>query len=271
MWSQAEVAVSPRYQEIYEALRHQIVDGTYQPGDELPPETVLMDQWQVSRGPIRQALYKLRTEGFIYTTRGRPARVRRPHSPTQTLSSFTPFSQWALTTGREPGNHTISVARTRVTAEIAEALQIGVDDFLIEVVRLRTLDGIPALLERSRFTTDVGASLFDFDPDKGSITDHLVDEGVQFASMRHELDAVAADATDAKHSRSIRGHRSCESGAPVTTRRPTVRVLRRPLSPRPGDVLDHEHDDRRRTRVRPAARAAVSAWGVRSCRRPRRR
>lgn len=167
MWSQAEVAVSPRYQEIYEALRHQIVDGTYQPGDELPPETVLMDQWQVSRGPIRQALYKLRTEGFIYTTRGRPARVRRPHSPTQTLSSFTPFSQWALTTGREPGNHTISVARTRVTAEIAEALQIGVDDFLIEVVRLRTLDGIPALLERSRFTTDVGASLFDFDPDKG--------------------------------------------------------------------------------------------------------
>ncbi|MGX7697039.1 GntR family transcriptional regulator [Gordonia polyisoprenivorans] len=214
MWSEAEVAVSPRYQEIYEALRHQIVDGTYQPGDELPPETVLMDQWQVSRGPIRQALYKLRTEGFIYTTRGRPARVRRPHSPTQTLSSFTPFSQWALTTGREPGNHTISVSRTRVTAEIAEALQIGVDDFLIEVVRLRTLDGIPALLERSRFTTDVGASLFDFDPDKGSITDHLVDEGVQFASMRHELDAVAADATDAEALQ-------IDSGAPLLRERRT--------------------------------------------------
>ncbi|MFW0793213.1 GntR family transcriptional regulator [Gordonia sp. CPCC 205515] len=189
--------MSPRYQEIYESIRGQILTGEYQAGDELPPETALMEQWQVSRGPIRQALYNLRTEGLIYTTRGRPARVRRPHQPTQTLSSFTPFSQWAVTTGREPGNHTLSVARTRCSAEIADALQISEDDFIVEIVRLRTLDGSPALLERSRFTTDVGSSLFDFDPDIGSITDHLTDHGVQFASMRHELDAVAADSVDA--------------------------------------------------------------------------
>lgn len=56
------------------------------------------------------------------------------------------------TTGRMPGNHTLSVARTRVPAEIADALQIDQDGFLIEVVRLRTLDATPALLKRSRFT-----------------------------------------------------------------------------------------------------------------------
>ncbi|MGV9709919.1 GntR family transcriptional regulator [Gordonia sp. NPDC003424] len=190
--------MSPRYQEIYESIRAQILSGEYQPGDELLPEATLMERWQVSRGPIRQALYKLRTEGLISTTRGRPARVRRPHQPTQTLASFTPFSQWAVTTDRQPGNHTLSVARTRAGAEIADALQISEDDFIIEVIRLRTLDGSPALLERSRFTTDVGQSLFDFDPDTGSITDHLVDNGVKFASMRHELDAVAADAVDAE-------------------------------------------------------------------------
>ncbi|MGW5521483.1 GntR family transcriptional regulator [Gordonia sp. NPDC003950] len=188
---------SPRYMEVYDALRSQIADGELAPGDELPAETALMDQWQVSRGPIRQALYKLRTEGYIHTSRGRPARVRRPHRPTQTLSSFTPFSQWAVATGRRPGNHTLTVARTRTTAEIADALSITADDFIVEVVRLRTLDGVPALLERSRFTLDAGASLFDFDPDTGSITDHLVEHGVQFASMRHEIDAVGADPVDA--------------------------------------------------------------------------
>lgn len=189
--------MSPRHQEVYEAIRAQILDGEYQPGDELPPETALMEQWKVSRGPIRQALYNLRAEGLIYTTRGRPARVRRPHQPTQTLSSFTPFSQWAADTGRKPGNHTLSVARTRAGAEIADALAIAEDDFIVEVVRLRTLDGTPALLERSRFTVDSGSTLFGFDADHGSITDHLVDHGVQFASMRHELDAVAADQADA--------------------------------------------------------------------------
>ncbi|MDL9947121.1 GntR family transcriptional regulator [Gordonia sp. ABSL11-1] len=190
--------MSPRHQEIYQVIRAQIVDGKYRPGDELPPETALMEEWKVSRGPIRQALSNLRSEGLIYTTRGRPARVRRPHQPTQTLASFTPFSQWALPSGREPGNHTLSVSRRRADGEVADGLQLDEGAFIVEVVRLRTLDGVPALLERSRFTLDTGQSLFEFDADKGSITDHLVDVGVEFASMRHELDAIAADATDAE-------------------------------------------------------------------------
>lgn len=189
--------MTPRHQEIYEYLRTQIDDGTYRPGDELPPETALMEQWKVSRGPIRQALNNLRAEGLIHTTRGRPARVRRQPQPTQTLASFTPFSQWAITSGRRPTNHTVSVGRVRAGAETADALHLDEDAFVVEVVRLRCLDGTPALLERSRFTVDVGQSLFEFDADAGSITDHLVDRGVRFATMRHVLDAVPADGVDA--------------------------------------------------------------------------
>ena len=46
-------------------LRRQIVRGTVRPGEKLPPETQLMEQFGVSRPTIREAFRILETEGLI--------------------------------------------------------------------------------------------------------------------------------------------------------------------------------------------------------------
>ena len=51
-------------------LRRQIVEGNIQDGDELPSEAVLMEQFDVSRPTLREALRVLESEGLLTVRRG---------------------------------------------------------------------------------------------------------------------------------------------------------------------------------------------------------
>ena len=177
-------------------LREQIERGDLAVGTSLPSESVLCERYGVSRGPVRQALATLGSEGLIEVSRGKPA-VVRSQDAAQTLDTFTPFSQWARRTGRVAGSKTLEVSRRRASAAASAALRITQDAFVVEVLRVRYLDGEPTMIERSSFVDAVGSSLFEFDTDSGSITDYLTGRGVRFDSMSHVLDAVSADSVDA--------------------------------------------------------------------------
>lgn len=58
------------YVEIYENLYRKIKLGEFQPGDKLPSEHELSEQYQVSRGTLRQALLLLKENGYIYNVKG---------------------------------------------------------------------------------------------------------------------------------------------------------------------------------------------------------
>ncbi|WP_235916248.1 GntR family transcriptional regulator [Antrihabitans cavernicola] len=188
----------PRYEVVARELRLRILRHDYNVGESLPSESALCAQFDVSRGPVRQALAMLKNEGLVAISRGKPAIVRS-FDVTQTLDTFTPFTQWARLTGRDAGSRTIEISRRRVTEPARTALGASADDFVVEVLRLRLLDDEPTMLERTTYTESVGSLLFDFDTDSGSITDFLSSRGVQFESMRHVLDAVAANGADAEN------------------------------------------------------------------------
>jgi GntR family transcriptional regulator, transcriptional repressor for pyruvate dehydrogenase complex len=61
-------------------LRQQIVDGTIQDGDDLPSEAVLMEQFDVSRPTLREALRVLESEGLLTVRRGSTGGFR-VHAP----------------------------------------------------------------------------------------------------------------------------------------------------------------------------------------------
>jgi GntR family transcriptional regulator len=65
------------YLELADALREQIRTGELRQGQELPSETTLGAQHQVSRAVVRQALTVLRHEGLITTEPGRLSYVRK--------------------------------------------------------------------------------------------------------------------------------------------------------------------------------------------------
>jgi GntR family transcriptional regulator len=184
------------YKLIADDLRARISSGELAPGDAVPTEGQLAEQWQTSRGPIRNALAELRLEGLIETARGRPARVASRKAG-QAVDVSIPFTRWARDLGGEPGARTQELALHRASAAVAADLGIAEGDHVVDVVRLRLLDGRPTMLERLTYIEAVGRMLFDADLDAVSITEFLASRGVETADVDHEIDAVAADPLDA--------------------------------------------------------------------------
>ena len=96
------VEARSRHEFVALQLRQRIMQRQYAVGESLPSESMLCAEFEVSRGPVRQALATLKNEGLIQLSQGKPA-VVRSHDITQTLDTFTPFSQWARRTGRAAG------------------------------------------------------------------------------------------------------------------------------------------------------------------------
>lgn len=61
----------PHYRILYEALRNQIENGVFIPGDLLPSENELSVQFEVARPTVRKALDRLVVDGFIQKQQGK--------------------------------------------------------------------------------------------------------------------------------------------------------------------------------------------------------
>jgi GntR family transcriptional repressor for pyruvate dehydrogenase complex len=74
-------------QRVVAGLKDKILAGDLPPGYKLPSEAELIDEYQVSRTVIREAVTRLRAEGLVETFQGRgsscsrcPRRHRSPSS-----------------------------------------------------------------------------------------------------------------------------------------------------------------------------------------------
>lgn len=185
----------PIHQRLRREFRARIASGAWPEGQRAPSEAALCAEFQVSRGPVRQALAALREDGLLVGGQGRPALVRRnvPEHSATVLGSFT---AWADGVGRRPGQRTLLQSRHACDEVLADRLGVDVGDPVLTIVRVRTLDDVPALLERTVFIWDVGRELMEFDPDTGSLNRFMIDHGIDLYSSDHLLDAVAADDDD---------------------------------------------------------------------------
>src|SRR6266498_5375391 len=61
----SRMAGRPVHLKIADALREQIREGTYQPGNKLPAERELREEWKAAGGTVRAALAQLRDEGLV--------------------------------------------------------------------------------------------------------------------------------------------------------------------------------------------------------------
>ncbi|WP_405796111.1 GntR family transcriptional regulator [Streptomyces sp. NBC_01506] len=185
----------PLHRSVAAELRRRIRSGAIEVGQTLPSEADLCQEFAASRGPVRQALATLRDEGLIGGGQGKRA-VVLDAVPTQPFESFLSFTTRAEITGHVPGQRLQEIALRRPDATVAAALQIDPDDLVVQLLRLRLLDGRPAMLERMTYTEPVGRPLLNANLDAGSIYALLTTWGVDLDSARHTFDAVAADATD---------------------------------------------------------------------------
>ncbi len=73
------LAIAPAYQQIFDAIEHQIVSGGLAPGDLLPSELDLARQFGVNRSTVREGIRLLEHSGFVAREGGKRLTVTLPH------------------------------------------------------------------------------------------------------------------------------------------------------------------------------------------------
>ena len=139
----------PLYYQLKEVLLARIQSGEWAPGQQLPSERALCDQFEVSRITVRQALADLEQEGWLIRDQGRGAFVSRPRIE-QRLSQLTSFTQDMRARGQRPGAIVLEQALVRPTTLVAHRLRLDARQRqVILLKRLRTANDEPIAVEKA--------------------------------------------------------------------------------------------------------------------------
>jgi len=181
-----------QHRQIADDLRRLIAESVYPPGACLPPEAGLAARYGVSRGTVRQAVIALQLEGLLDTRRGARRTVLRA-APAQSLGELQSFAQWACRNGRVPGGLILRLQHKLPTPEDAGRLHVAPGDPVLHVLRLRTLDGEPILVERIVYAPWVADAVSALPRDTPSLTEALqATTGVAYGHGEHTIDAIGA-------------------------------------------------------------------------------
>ena len=191
--------MSTRYEQIARQLREDIRNGRFQVGEAIPSERVLAERFDVAPGTMRQALNQLVDEGTLSSKRGARKVVLRMPARFPEISKFRSFAQWAYGRGRTPGGHVIHQEWVEQTDKDAELLRVPAGEKVLKVLRVRTIDGSPIMLERTRYPAWVGTKVEPMDPTCPSVTNELAARhGVHFFAADNVFSAAKAGEVDAR-------------------------------------------------------------------------
>ncbi len=138
----------PLYFQLKELLREKIASGEWKPGDMVPSERELSEQYHISRMTARQALRELAIEGILRREPGRGTFVAEPKIE-HGLTRLTGFTEDMKARGLKPGAKVIRLVLIEPPVLARRALQIPPDKKIVLLERLRLAGGEPIALETS--------------------------------------------------------------------------------------------------------------------------
>ena len=183
----------PLYTQVKESLRERILDGTYSPHAQLPPESEIGSIFDVSRITVRQALNDLQKEGLIFKVPGKGTFVSKPKA-CQELTQLEGFAEAMSRQGHEIYNRVTGIRVLAATPKLAQQLQVAEGTPLAEIRRIRLLNREPVSLELTYVAEALGDRLRREDLATRDIFLILEnDYGIALGHATLTVDAVAAD------------------------------------------------------------------------------
>lgn len=97
-----------------------------------------------------------------------------------------------------PGGRVVHQERRPATAADARQLRVRAGEDVLWVLRLRTLDDRPVMVERTTYAPWVIPAIESLPTDQPSVTRAMLDAGVAMAYGSHRIDTVSAAREDAE-------------------------------------------------------------------------
>jgi GntR family transcriptional regulator len=168
-------ASGPTAVNAYRKLLTQLSLGAFKPGSRLPSERELASSLGISRTTLRQSLQALAEEGLIVASDRRGWFVPNDvvGEPPNTLQSF---SEMARAKGLAAESHVLKKLRRPVQFDEANSLRIPVGSDVLELVRVRSLDGTPICYDSTVIALRVAPQLEHIDLENRSLYEVLSTE-----------------------------------------------------------------------------------------------
>ncbi len=218
---------TPLYAQIKEILRARILDGSYQPHQQMPSEAEMIEAFDVSRITVRQALNDLQNEGLIFRIHGKGTFVSKPKA-FQDLGRLQGFGEAMRQMGYETYSRVLSLKSVAPTPQVAERLRLAKRARVTELQRVRFLNREPISLDVTYVPLAIGNRLAKEDLAARDVFVILEnDYGLALGHAELQIGSTLADETLATQLK-------VEEGSPVL-------FIERTTHTADGTPVDYEH------------------------------
>lgn len=163
----------PIYFQLEEAIKVQIENGDWIPGEMIRSEREFAEKHQISRMTVRQAINNLVNDGYLYRIKGKGTFVAKKKFE-QKLPVLSSFSEDMKARGLKPSSKLIRFKIVPASNEIASELAIPIFDPIYEIQRVRLADDVPMALEMTAIPANLIQGLTE-EHAKGSLYEFIED------------------------------------------------------------------------------------------------
>ena len=184
---------TPLYSQIREILRQRILDGTYQPHQQMPSESELIKAFSVSRITVRQALGDLQRAGLVFKIHGKGTYVSKPKA-FQNIGQLQGFGEAMSRMGYETFSQVVSIKTLSAGRVVGAKLKVKEREQITELRRVRYLNREPISLDVTYVPKAIGERLAKEDLANRDIFLILEnDYGLSLGQAELQIEAMLAD------------------------------------------------------------------------------
>lgn len=213
----------PIYLQLKEKLLDRIHTQEWKPGDCLPSERALCEEYALSRMTVRQAVSELEREGLVQRIQGKGTFVSQ-EKLTQPLLKLTSFSEDMRARGFLPSAQTLALERVPASKTVAAKLEVAPGAEVIMLKRLRLADGEPMAIETAYLDNEKCSPIYD----------QLAQNKSLYQLMKHTLHITLSGARQSIEIAAVQGWEAKllhmpEAGMVMRTERQTLDARKSPV------------------------------------------
>ncbi|MEZ6022138.1 MAG: GntR family transcriptional regulator [Hyphomonadaceae bacterium] len=235
---------SPRYAQVYAALRDWILQGVYTPGERLPSESEFCDLFKVSRITVRSAIEMLEKERMVQRVQGRGTFVSKHISNSPTRGDLSELVRKLRQLDARSNLADLSIRTEPSEEAISRDLQLDPGEEVVHASYVRLRDDEPVGVADIYVPKRLGVELTEEDM-HGPSPILLESKGIEILGAHQLIGASLAD-----------GQVASKLGVPIGSPLVLVRLLVLELSSKPVELLQaHYRADKYMHHVFLAARS----------------
>ncbi len=193
----------PAYEQVKAFIKTHISTGQWKPGDPVPSEATLMQQFGISRMTVNRALRELAADGLVTRVQGSGTRVAELHRISSTLK-IRDVRDEVVERGHLHSVRVLRVAEEKAGAELARSLGLRSGARVFHTVLVHLENGVPIQYEDRHVNPAAAPQYLAVDFTQTTPTHHLLDHA-PLTEASYSIEACLPTALEAKELGIARG------------------------------------------------------------------